>query len=176
MFDWDDPSMSCALCALTATEWFQLTHFVKPSSMSIHWTDSTHKSYFYLWLTVYRMHTAWRMLKNCRHTFKKLLFGETTKQFLSNFEPWKSWKCKRLWRLGPDPSCFFKKEYCNRRISWYSYLCIYVCKPLLVLFEHFKIALPSTLIKSKFITAATELDVHEDWVFKDIPSWLAHVS
>ena len=33
------------------------------------------------------------------------LFGQTIKQPLSNFEPWKSLKYKQLRGLGPDPSC-----------------------------------------------------------------------
>ena len=37
------------------------------------------------------------------------LFGQTTKQPLNNFEPWKPWKYKQLWGLMPDPSCLEKK-------------------------------------------------------------------
>ena len=45
---------------------------------------------------------------------EKCLFGHTTKQLLSNFEPWKSRKYKQLWGLGPNPSCLFayKKKCC----------------------------------------------------------------
>ena len=42
--------------------------------------------------------------KNLGETQEKCLFGHTTKQPLSNFEPWKSWKYKQLWGLGPTPS------------------------------------------------------------------------
>ena len=44
------------------------------------------------------------MLKNHWNTLKICFFGQTTKQPLSNFELWKSWKCKQLWGVGPDPS------------------------------------------------------------------------
>ena len=54
----------------------------------------------------------WRMRRNdfkihLNHlnTLKIYLFSPTTKQPLSNFEPWKSWKYTQLLRLGPDPSC-----------------------------------------------------------------------
>ena len=33
------------------------------------------------------------------------LFGQAGKQQLSNFEPWKPWKCNKLWGQGPEPSC-----------------------------------------------------------------------
>ena len=36
------------------------------------------------------------MLKNHRNTLKICLFGQTTNQPLSNFEPWKSWKYKQF--------------------------------------------------------------------------------
>ena len=56
----------------------------------------------------------WRILKNHWNTLKICLFGQTTKQLLTNFEPWKSWKNKQLWGLGPDPSCLYKKvQLCN---------------------------------------------------------------
>ena len=48
------------------------------------------------------------MAKNMKYHWKTLemcYFGRTTKQPLSNFEPWKFWKYKQLWGLGPDPSC-----------------------------------------------------------------------
>ena len=35
---------------------------------------------------------------------KTCLFGQTAKQSLSNFEPWKSRKYEQLWRLRHDPS------------------------------------------------------------------------
>ena len=38
-----------------------------------------------------------------------MLFGQTTKQPLSNFELGKPWKYKQLWGLRPDPSCLWKK-------------------------------------------------------------------
>ena len=44
-----------------------------------------------------------RMLKNHWNTVKICLSGQTTKQTLSSFEPWKSWNYKQLWRLGYDP-------------------------------------------------------------------------
>ena len=31
-----------------------------------------------------------------------MLLGQSTKQPLSNFEPWKPWKYKQLWGLRPD--------------------------------------------------------------------------
>ena len=36
---------------------------------------------------------------------KICLFVQTTKQTLNKFEPWKSWKYKQLWGMGPDPGC-----------------------------------------------------------------------
>ena len=47
------------------------------------------------------------------------LFGQTTKQPLSNFEPRKPWKFKQLWGLKPDPNylwkkCFRKKNKLNQ--------------------------------------------------------------
>ena len=47
--------------------------------------------------------------KSLEHTKKVFLFGQTTKQLLSNFELWKPWKYKQLWALGPDPSWLSKK-------------------------------------------------------------------
>ena len=44
-----------------------------------------------------------------RHT----LFGQTTKQRLSNFEPWKTWKNKQLWGLKPDPNRLWRKIKCT---------------------------------------------------------------
>ena len=38
-----------------------------------------------------------------------MLFGKTTKQPLSNFEPEKPLKYKQLWGLRPDPSCLWIK-------------------------------------------------------------------
>ena len=32
-------------------------------------------------------------------------FDQATKQSLSNSEPWKPWKYKQIWGLGPEPSC-----------------------------------------------------------------------
>ena len=33
------------------------------------------------------------------------LFGKTTKQTWSNFEPPKPWKHKQLWAVRPEPNC-----------------------------------------------------------------------
>ena len=43
------------------------------------------------------------MLKNHWNTFKICLLGQTTNQPSNKFEPWKSWRYKQLWELGPDP-------------------------------------------------------------------------
>ena len=48
--------------------------------------------------------------ENHLNKLKMFVFGQTTKQILSTFEPWKSWKYRQLWGLGPDPSCLFKKK------------------------------------------------------------------
>ena len=50
------------------------------------------------------------MLKNNKNQIKICLFGQTTKQPLSNFEPWKSRKYKQLWGLWPDPSFLLNNE------------------------------------------------------------------
>ena len=42
--------------------------------------------------------------ENHWNTLKTCLFGQTTKQPLSDFESWKSWEYKQLWGLGPDGS------------------------------------------------------------------------
>ena len=53
--------------------------------------------------------------KNLGKTQEKCLFGHTIKQLLSNFEPWKSWKYKQLWELGPNPSCLFAYK---KNVAW----------------------------------------------------------
>ena len=45
------------------------------------------------------------------NTLKICLIGQINKQLLRNFEPWKSWKYKQLWELGPDLSCF--RTFCS---------------------------------------------------------------
>ena len=61
------------------------------------------------------------MLKNHWNEYTKIcLFGQTTKQPLSNFEPWQSWKYKQLWVMGPKPTCLLKKLYWQRTTSFYS--------------------------------------------------------
>ena len=42
------------------------------------------------------------------NAFKTRLFGQTTKQLLSNLEPWKSWKYKQFLGLWADPNCLYK--------------------------------------------------------------------
>ena len=42
------------------------------------------------------------MLKNHFNAHKTCLFGQITKQPLSYFETWKSWKYKQIWGLQPD--------------------------------------------------------------------------
>ena len=49
------------------------------------------------------------MLENHWNTLKICLFGQTTKQPLCNFEPWKPWKYKQLWGLVPEPSTLQKR-------------------------------------------------------------------
>ena len=39
------------------------------------------------------------------HSSQTVLLGQTTKQALSNFEPWKPWKYKQLSGMRPDPGC-----------------------------------------------------------------------
>ena len=40
---------------------------------------------------------------------RHLLFGQTTKQPVNNFETQKPWKYKQFWGIRPDPSCLEKK-------------------------------------------------------------------
>ena len=49
--------------------------------------------------------TQCQMLKNHWNALKIYLLGQITKQLLSNFEPWKSWKYKQLLGVAPDPNC-----------------------------------------------------------------------
>ena len=52
------------------------------------------------------------MLKNHRNTLITCLLAQTTKQSLSKFETWKSWKYKQLWGMEPDTRCLLKKYIC----------------------------------------------------------------
>ena len=61
------------------------------------------------------------MLKIYWETLKICLFGQTTRQPLRNFEPWKFWKYKQLGGLGPNPSCLSEKVYWEfLKKKWYA--------------------------------------------------------
>ena len=55
-------------------------------------------------------------LENYYIRHRHRLFGQTTKQPLNKFEPWKHWKYKQLWGLIPDPS-FLEKKISVRKIK-----------------------------------------------------------
>ena len=50
-------------------------------------------------------------LEKYRIPHRHMLFCQTSKKPLSNFEPQKLLKYKQLWGLSPDPSCLYKKVY-----------------------------------------------------------------
>ena len=66
----------------------------------------------------------WRVLENHCNTFKVCLFAQTSKQPISNFKPWKSWKGKQLWGLKRDPSLLQEKEF-NKSFVVINFLVIY---------------------------------------------------
>ena len=54
----------------------------------------------------FKIKIKWKQISLQRKSWKaNCLFGQTTKQLLSNFEPWKNKKYRQLWRLGPDTNC-----------------------------------------------------------------------
>ena len=56
------------------------------------------------------------MLKNQWNRLRICLFGQTTKQPLSNFELWKSWNSRQLWGLEPDPGWLQKVKMYHKLI------------------------------------------------------------
>ena len=46
----------------------------------------------------------WQILKKYGNILNICLFGQFTKQLLSNFEPWQVQKHKQFWGLGCDPN------------------------------------------------------------------------
>ena len=60
------------------------------------------KTAFTFWLTLYIMSMT-NAEKSLEYT--QNVFGQTTRQSFSNFEPWKSWKYKQRWGLRPEPYC-----------------------------------------------------------------------